>query len=203
MRPRVAFVAILLAGGAAVAALSIVAPPARGMKVKVAERSLAKLAPTELAQWIIEGRRDFVIVDLRDDPAYEAGHVRGAVHCGSCHEDKAAGRKAQAGEHFIDLTKKLVFYTDDGAAPRELPPILARNPRLALLTGGWRAWQRDVLAPVTFGGETDRSELEIKQRAEAIRAFMAGENATAPAPVRIVPVKRDGAHKAVGGGEGC
>jgi hypothetical protein len=205
-RAALAFAAVLLTASLAVAALSLRGPPARHMKRVVEQRSLLQVPPVELARWIIEGRRDFVVIDLRKDAAYEAGHVRDAVNCGSCHGDRAAGRQAQV-EHFIDLSKKLVLYTDAGDAALELPPIVARNPRLQVLAGGWEAWRRDILAPVVFGGETDRSALEAKLRREAVRAFFAGERldggSVAPAPAPIVPVKRDGAHKPAGPSEGC
>ncbi len=201
---KLAFVGLLLAGGVAVAALSIRGAPPRKVKIQVAQRRLIQVAPAELAQWIIAGRRDFVIVDLRSGDAYEAGHVRGAVHCGSCHEDKAAGRKAQEGPHFIDLSKKLVLY-DAGQAPLDLPPIIARNPRLYVLAGGYAAWQRDILAPVPFGDEPDRAVLEDKLRREAVRSFFAGErpDTGTVAPLPIAPVKRENAHKPAGPSEGC
>jgi uncharacterized protein len=202
-RATLAFVGLLLVGGVAVAALSLRGAPPRRVKLQVAQKGLAQVAPAELAQWVLEGRRDFVIVDLRKGDAYEAGHIRDAVHCGSCHEDKATGRKAQEGPHFIDLSKKVVLYADAGEAPLELPPIIVRNPRLYVLAGGYAAWQRDILAPVVLGGETDRSELEPKLRREAVRAFFAGERPATVAPLPLTPVKRENAHTPAGKAEGC
>jgi rhodanese-related sulfurtransferase len=204
-RRDLAFAAVLLAGGVAVAAMSLRGEPERARKLKVAQRALGQVAPAELASWIIEGRRDFVVVDLRDDAAYRAAHVRDAVHCGSCHQDAAAGRAAQEGPHFVDLSKKLVVYAADGDAGLELPAIVAKNPRLSVLAGGWEGWRREILAPVAFGGEVDRAEIEAKQRQEAVRAFFAGERpaARAVAPLPIAPIKRDHAHKPAGRAEGC
>ncbi len=204
-RRATAFAGLLLVGGVAVAALSLRATPERQVKLAVEQRSLPQVTPAELADWIVSGRRDFVVVDLRSDAAYRAGHVRDAVHCGTCHEDAAAGRAAQEGDHFVDLSKLLVVYAETGDARLELPPIVARNHRLSVLAGGWAAWRRDILAPVTFGGEVDRGEIEAKQRKEALRAFFAGERpATGTvAPLPITPIKRDSAHRPAGAKEGC
>jgi uncharacterized protein len=201
----IAFTSVLLAGGLAVAAASVWGPPPRQVKLRVDQERLPQVAPAELAQWIIEGRRDFVVVDLRGNAAYQASHVRDAVHCGTCHEDKDAAHEAQQGDHFVDLSKKLVLYADSGATPLELPPIVARNARLHVLAGGFAAWQRDILAPVALTGVSDRDELEARQRHEAVRAFFAGERPASGtvAPLPITPVKREGAHKPAGASEGC
>jgi rhodanese-related sulfurtransferase len=204
-RGAIAFAAVLLAGGAAVAALSLRGAPPRQVKVALLQETLPRVTPAELATWIVEGRRDFVVVDLRPEAAYREAHVRDAVHCGSCHEDAAEGRAAQEGAHFVDLSKKLVVYTETGDSRLELPKIVARNRRLAVLAGGWVAWRDEILAPVTFGGEVDRAELEAKLRREALRAFFAGERPAAGtvAPLPITPIKRDHAHRPAGRAEGC
>lgn len=199
----IAFVVVSLVGGIAVAGLSLRKEAPR--RVKLDESAVARrVLPGELAQWIIEGRRDFTVIDLRKTEAFEAAHVRDAVHCGSCHENKAEGRKA-AQEHFIDLSKKLVLYTDTGKETVELPKIIARNPHLHVLDGGWAGWQKEVLAPVTFGGETDPAQIEDKRKREAIRAFFAGERpqTAAPAQLPITPIRRENAHKPAGASEGC
>jgi rhodanese-related sulfurtransferase len=201
----VAFAGLLLAGGVAVAALSVRGGPERQVKLELQQATLPRVTPAELASWIIEGRRDFVVLDLRPEAAYRGAHVRGATHCGTCHDDAAAGRAMQEGEHFVDLSKKLVLYTATGDTPLELPAIVARNPRLSVLAGGWAGWRDEILAPVSFGGEIDRAELEAKLRREAVRAFFAGERPATQtvAPLPITPIKRDHPHRPAGRPEGC
>jgi len=197
-----AFAGVLLAGGVAVAALGAKGPPPRQVRYEV--KNYAQVAPQELAQWIIEGRRDFVVVDMRQASSFDAAHVRGAVSCGTCHENKEQGRKFLRESSFVDLSKKLVLYTETGKEPITLPKLLATNPRLYVLTGGWQAWKDEVLAPVTFGGEADESALAQKKKREAIRAFFSGERPTnAPADLPLSPIKRDNAHTPAAAREGC
>ncbi|MBE7486117.1 MAG: hypothetical protein HS104_39870 [Polyangiaceae bacterium] len=200
----IAFSAVLLISGAAVAGLSARGEPKRRLHYEVTKSAQVVTAP-ELAKWIIEGRRDFAVVDLRAAPAFQAGHVKDAVHCGKCHENAAEGRKALAESVFVDLSKKLVLYTETGSEPVELPKLLAKNPRLYLLRGGYQAWKAEVLAPVVFGGETDAEQLRAKQQKEAVRAYFAGERPQSgkAAVLPVTPIRRDNAHKPAGAHEGC
>jgi rhodanese-related sulfurtransferase len=199
----VTFAVVFLVAGAAVAGLSLRGEPQRRLHFGVSQTART-VKPTELASWIIEGRRDFAVIDLRGQPRFDQGHVRDAVSCGTCHTSAEEGRKAVQETMFVDLSKKLVLYTETGTEDVSLPKLLAKNPRLYTLAGGYAAWQRDVLAPVAFGGETDAEQVQEKQRREAVRAFFAGERATsAPAALPLAPIKRKAAHQPAGAREGC
>lgn len=201
MRP--VFVAVLLVAGVAVAALSFRGPPKRRLHHGVSQ-SARVVTPNELASWIIEGRRDFVVIDLREEADFKKAHVRDAVSCGSCHSSKDEGRQAMQEALFVDLSKKLVLYTETGTEAVDLPRLLAKNPRLYTLEGGYAGWQREVLAPVTFGGEANLEELRARQKREAVRAFFAGERpVAAPAALPLAPIKRKDAHAPAGAREGC
>ena len=196
------FAVVVLVASAAVAALSFRGEPKRRLRFGVSQRART-VTPQELASWIIEGRRDFAVIDLRDGEDFKKGHVRDAVSCGTCHDTAEEGRK-ETQETFIDLSKKLVLYTDTGDETVDLPRSLAKNPRLYTLTGGYEAWQREVLAPVPFGGETSAEQLQLKQQKEAVRAFFAGERPVTPkAVLPLAPIKRSSPHQPAGPREGC
>lgn len=202
---RVLFFAALGLLGAGVAAASIRGEPQRRIAFPLAVPPSQEVAPSELAAWIIEGRRDFTVVDMRPGAAFQAGHLRGAVSCGSCHQDRAEARKTQAGEAFVDLSKKVVLYTQTGREPVVVPRVLHDNPRVLLLSGGYEAWGRDVLAPVDLSAARTDEELAAARKRDAVRSFFTGEAAserpTAKLPVE--PVRRSGPHKAGGASEGC
>jgi rhodanese-related sulfurtransferase len=200
-----AFAATFAALGLVIALVSLRGEPQGQVAFDVGGPGQPSVTPVELAQWGIEGRRDFAIVDLRAQDRFKAGHVRGAVNCGSCHGSADEGKKAQEGETFVDLTKKLVVYTETGAEAVQLPKVLAENPRLFRLEGGYAGWRTQVLAPVTFGGEADDGELAAKKLKEAIRAFYAGERPATgdTAKLPITPIRRENTHKPAGAAEGC
>ena len=203
-RPVVAFFGVTLVAGTAVAALSL-RPVEKRVKFDLDAKAHLRVQPAELADWIVTGKRDFTVVDLRGTEAFDAGHVKDAVHCGSCHESRKEGRQA-AEEHFIDLSKKLVLYTQTGKERVELPRLLARNPRLYVLDGGYDRWQRDVMASVTVGGELDVDQAEAHKRHEAVRAFFSGERpgqGAQPAQLPVTPIRRENAHQPAAAHEGC
>lgn len=204
-RNRIVFAAVLLVSGLAVAALANRGPPPRRLVQVVDARTHQAVQPQELARWFVEGRRDFTVVDLREPTAFQAGHVRNAVSCSHCHDSAAEGRAAVEKGDFVDLSKKLVVYTETGRESVELPRALARNPRLMLLEGGYRGWRDEVLGKVSFEGVTDPERLEALGRREALRAFFSGERPSAApvAPLPVAPIRRESAHKPATAREGC
>jgi rhodanese-related sulfurtransferase len=197
---RVVFVGVLLGLGLAIAIGSVRGDPPRRLTATLATSARNAVSPSELAGWIIEGRRDFAVVDMRGADPYKAGHIRDAVHCGTCHQNKAEGRKAD----FLDLSKKVVLYAQ-ADEPIVLPKILSDNPHVMRLSGGYDAWSKEILAPVSFDGLKSQEDVYAARKREAVRAFFSGEIPTtpAPAPVTAEPVRRSGPHKAAGASEGC
>ncbi len=200
-----AFAAAVLVAGGAVAAMSAGGEPQHRQKFDVGRADHPAVTAPELAAWGIEGRRDYVLVDLRPSEDFKEGHIRGAVSCGTCHASADEGKKADQGEAFVDLTKKLVLYTETGAEKVKLPKLLADNPRLYILAGGYEAWKNQVMTPVSFGGETDEAQVLAKQKHEAVRAFYAGERPASGknAVLPVAPIKREGAHAPAKPSEGC
>jgi rhodanese-related sulfurtransferase len=190
---------------AGIAAASIRHPPERRV-LPLASSADHSVTPVELAGWIIEGRRDFTVVDLRSRSEFQAGNIRGAVSCSSCHQDRDEGRRAQAGEAFVDLSKKVVLYTQTGGEPVLVPKVLHDNPRVLFLTGGYEGWRRDVLAPVDLAAARTDEDLAAARKRAAVRSFFTGEAASSDRPTATLPlepVRRIGAHKAGTASEGC
>jgi rhodanese-related sulfurtransferase len=203
-RQRLLAGGVVLLLGAFIAAASLRGEPRRRLRYTVEADEGKRISPAALADWILQGRRDFVVIDMRERAAFDQGHIRAAVSCGTCHESRDEGRKAQASEQFVDLSKKLVFYTATGAEDVTLPKLLHDNPDLYLLSGGWAGWQREVLEKRPLEGLEGEAR-EGWLRHEAVRAFFSGERpATATeAKLPVTPIKRSGAHKEAGPSEGC
>lgn len=204
-KKQMAFAGALLAVAAIIAAASLKGEPKRKLSLKVESDASRLVEPAELADWIITGRRDFAVIDMRSSEQFQKSHIRQAVHCGTCHESKAEGAKAVKGETFVDLSKKLVFYTEGADEEVDLPRVLHDNPRLYRLSGGYARWQKDVLAPVSFEGLSDEDELAAAKKRESVRAYFSGERpAPAAARLPVAPIRRVGEHKgAAAASEGC
>ena len=199
-----AAVGVLLVGGFVALVSLAKGEPQRQVKFEVGGRR-PTVSATELARWGIEGRRDYVVVDLRSSEDFNEGHIRGAVSCGTCHASAEEGKRAEEGDTFVDLTKKLVLYADNGTESMKLPKVLAANPRLYLLAGGYDAWKAQVMAPVGLAGEGDETQLAERRRREAIRAFYAGERPGTgnAATLPVAPIKRQSPHAPAKAAEGC
>ncbi len=197
---------LVFGGGLALASLVVLAGALRGepryeLKSSVQLAASQRVLPGELADWIVSGRRDFALIDMRSPEAFGKDHIRGAVNCGTCHASKQEGRMT---ESFVDLSKKLVIYSEGDGESIQLPKILTKNQQIYRLAGGYEAWKSEVLAPVSFDGVTDEAALDAARKRDAVRAFMAGERATAPveAKLPVKPVKREAAH-GTAAAEGC
>jgi rhodanese-related sulfurtransferase len=141
---------------------------------------------------------------MRATKEYQAGHIRGAVSCGSCHAGKTDGQAAMQGAGFVDLSKKLVLYTETGKETIALPKMIAQNKRLYVLDGGYAGWKEHVLAPVVYGGETDEAEIAAKRQRDSVRGFFTGERPTSKvADLPVTPIRRENAHRPATTSEGC
>ena len=202
-RNRIAFAVAFVVLAAGVAGLSLRGDPLRPMTTSFKSDEEQTVTPDELASWIIEGRRDFTVVDMRPLEQYKKGHIGDAVSCGSCHESREEGRKSEA---FVDLTKKVVLYAQSNQDEIVLPKILAGSPRLLRLSGGWEGWSKEILSPELVDGLKSSEAVDDRERRQARRGFFTGETpaAAAPAKLPVEPVRRTSPHSGTAAAaEGC
>lgn len=164
----------------------------------------SSVTPDELSSWIVGGKRDFVVLDLRDDAAYKKGHIRGAVQCGNCHAGKKDGRSFLKEMPEIDFSKKLVFYTQTDKEPVKLPKVMVDNPRLFRLAGGYQAWDNQVMKEVKVEAGDSEAQVMAKRKQAAVRnMFLGKSSAGAGAQLKIKPIRRARTHSSAPADEGC
>jgi rhodanese-related sulfurtransferase len=157
----------------------------------------------ELADWIISGRRDFVMLDMRDPASYGKSHIRGAQNCGGCHQNKDEGNEFMEQQPEIDLTKKIVFYTNSGKEEISIPKILHDNVNLYWLRGGYAAWTEQILGEVAHNAADDERVTLAKRKRNAVRNFFLGKVTTlSQVKVKVKPLRRVRPHGAAED-EGC
>jgi rhodanese-related sulfurtransferase len=153
---RLAALAFLFGLGA------IAATPARGGRVTVDSRDMAwlaangsdRVAARALADWIIQGRSDFRLVDVRTAAAFAAGpRVQSA-------ENIPLTALFDAG---LDRGEKILLVGDDQVAVAQAWLLLEASgyAGASIVDGGLAAWRDQVVSPRVDGVDaTTRARLE-------------------------------------------
>lgn len=144
--------------------------------------------PVQLADWIIQGRNDFQLVDLRPEKDYAAYHIPGAesVPLASLSPDFAAHNQ------------KIIVYAADGSEGAKAWFLLeAQGFRAAyVLDGGLRNWQDSVLFPRKSPAT---SQIDFDRQTQVARYFggqpqdanvVAAASAVTPMPAVVAPPPR-------------
>lgn len=165
---------ISLAGGVIIAVASLFLEPGSGVAAELERDTEHRISPALLSDWILSGRRDFIVLDLRTADEYEKGHVKNAVSCPACHMNKAEGREFLKNRGEVNLSKKIVLYTEDGNRKILVPKRIIDNPNVYELEGGFAAWEEEILQEVAYNPDDDPGTIRRKQMQEARRAFHLG-----------------------------
>ena len=151
---------------------------------QAAARQTDRVSVEELAGWIIEGRQDFEIVDVRSATDFDSGHIGEArnVPVAAIVNDETLAS--------LPSGRKIVVYSngsENGAKAATLLRVAGYDAHV--VTGGYNAWNRRILNPDIPAAEFDGESLEsIEQRAYA--CYFVGNRgaATAERPkVEFVP----------------
>ncbi|GMU64819.1 MAG: hypothetical protein AMXMBFR36_10930 [Acidobacteriota bacterium] len=178
---RLALVAALLGLGA-----FAIGDPGAGSKVTLDAAELAAIVesevdhvtPDQLADWLLAGRQDYRVLDLRPDADFTAYHVPGA-------ERLAISDLAEAE---LPRNEKYVLYSEEGIHSAQAWMLMRaqRYPAVYILLGGISQWREQVLFPVAPpDGAPAAERLGFAARAERARYFGGAPRAAAaggPAP---------------------
>lgn len=140
----------------------------------------AMTPPTQVADWIIQGRNDFVVYDLRSSEAFAKGHLPGAVQV-----DPAKLQQPGIVRALPDY-KTLLFYDQgDDVDVKALTPLFARGLHVRILAGGYAGWQHQVLTPpVRVASREDAKR-------DAVAKFFRGESALGrPETLKELPASK-------------
>jgi hypothetical protein len=126
-------------------------------------RGEARVPPRELADWIVEGRADYRLIDLRDEAAFAGYHVPTA-------ENVPLTALADYG---LLRNEKIVLYADDDL-PAAKAWILLRGrgyKGVYTLQGGLTAWKDKVLFPVKPESPTPEEQARFEEAAHVAQFF--------------------------------
>ena len=137
------------------------------------ERREDHVAPAELAAWIIEGRSDYRLVDIRDPQSFAGYHIPTAENVPlATLLDGALGR-----------TDKIVLYGEGGIhAAQGWTALKGRGYTKAYsLLEGLEAWRDEVLFPVMPQNPSAEEQARF-ERAAQVAKFFGGQPRAAAAP---------------------
>ena len=165
----------------ALGALAVFADVAPGHTVRVDARELLTevaraedhVTPAELAAWIIEGRTDYRLVDIRSEQAFAEYHIPTAENVPIATVlDGALGR-----------TDKIVLYGDGGihAAQAWMALKGMGYRRVYTLLEGLDAWKDEVLFPLAPPSPSPEEQARF-ERAVQVARFFGGQPRAAVAP---------------------
>ena len=172
-------------------AIGLFAQPQRGPFVKLDARELALIVEqevdhvtaSELADWIVAGRADYRLLDLRSADEYAAYHVPTAENV----------ELSALPEYPLPRNETVVLYSGGGIHSAQAWMLLRAGGHSAayMLLGGLDAWQDEVLFPTLVQDADATARTQFERAAEVARFFggqaRTGVEAGGPAPAAELP----------------
>lgn len=136
---------------------------------QAAARQNDRITVGQLANWLIEARGDFVLVDVRTSADFEKGQIRDAISLPIAQLVTAETLESLARD------RKIVVYSNgsENAAKAEVMLRLAGFDA-HLLAGGYNAWQQQILNPDISAEELDGESLQVSAQ-RAYSCYFVGE----------------------------
>lgn len=151
---------------------------------QAAARQDDRVSAHDLATWLIEGRGDFQIIDVRMPADFEKGRIGDAqnIPLAELVTDTAIGA--------LPTDRKVIVYSN-GSENAAKATVLLRLAGINahLLTGGYNAWQAKILNPEISAEALDGESLETAEQ-RAYACYFVGERsdaATRPSSEPFVP----------------
>jgi rhodanese-related sulfurtransferase len=181
-RPRWTLNRALAAAALLLGVAAIAGDPNRGTSVRLDTQELATIVGStvdhvtvqELADWILQGRTDYRLIDLRSEAEYAAYHIPTA-------ENVPVARLPGYG---LGRNEKIVLYSEGGIHSAQAWFLLRaqKYPGAYILFGGLEAWTDEVLYPVVPAAATQQQIAAFERTAQVARFFGGGPRAaSAPA----------------------
>ena len=144
-----------------------------GDVAQAAARQDDRVSVVDLASWIIEGRGDFKLVDVRMPEDFERGKIGDAVNI------PIAQLVTQDALSNLPTDRLIIVYSNGSENAAKATVMLRLSGFDAhLLTGGYNAWQAKILNPEISATAFDGESLEIAEQ-RAYACYFVGERSDA------------------------
>ena len=140
---------------------------------QAASRAEDRVAVQQLAEWIVESKQDYKLIDIRDDKSYQDGHIDGAENIPMAVLVKPDSLKQLSG-------KKVIVYSN-GSENAAKAAVMLRLMGLDsyLLSGGYNAWHQQILNPDIPAQVADDEAPQVALQ-RAIACHFSGASAQMP-----------------------
>ncbi|MCC6397877.1 MAG: rhodanese-like domain-containing protein [Bacteroidetes bacterium] len=130
---------------------------------RVVETTTDHVTPEELADWIIQGRADYRLIDLRTAQEYGEYHIPGAENFGLTALPDAGLQKSE----------KIVLYSEGGIHAAQAWFLLKAKgySGVYMLFGGLDGWKDDVLFPSLAANPTPAQTVQFGKMKEVSKFF--------------------------------
>lgn len=159
-------------------------PEALGQSI---EESEDHIQPQTLSEWIIEGRKDYLLVDIRTPEEYEKSSIKGAVNIPLVEllkRDTLDGLPAE--------DKLIVIYSNGNSHAAQAWLVMkSAGIDTYILEGGLNYWSAAILNPQPPKGEFSDDEFLRYQQAKAVGNYFGGGSASSPEGEIAKPQKKN------------
>lgn len=142
------------------------------------EESEDQIDPKTVSEWIIEGRRDFMLIDIRGPEAFKQGHIKGA-------ENIPLSQLLQR-DSLDELPEdKLMVIYSNGSSHAAQAWLVMKTAGFDsyMLEGGFNYWNRVIMNPKVPAGEVSDDEILRYKTQLAVKGYFSGDAAMAPSQV--------------------
>jgi rhodanese-related sulfurtransferase len=139
---------------------------------KSIEESEDHIDPATVSQWIIEGRRDFMLIDIRGSEAFEQGHIKGA-------ENIPLSQLLQK-DTLDELPEdKLMVIYSNGSSHAAQAWLVMKTAGFDsyMLEGGFNYWNKVIMNPKAPGDEAPDDEILRYKTQLAVKGYFGGDAA--------------------------
>lgn len=131
-----------------------------------------QIDPGTLSEWIIEGRRDFLLIDIRSETEFEKSRIKGAENIPL----QRLLKKSTIEE--LPEDKMIILYSNGSSHASQAWLVMkAAGFDSYVLEGGLNYWNRYILNPKAppDPGEASDDEILLFQTRMAVKAYFGGE----------------------------
>lgn len=150
----------------------------------IVQKEVDHVAPLELADWIIQGRSDYRLIDLRSEKEFATYAIPGAESV----------PVVSLTDHGMAKNEKIVLYSDGGIHSAQAWMVLRSlgYKGVYMLRGGLEGWNDDVLFPTLAENADAATRINFAKTAEVSKYFggsprTGGSQTTAARPAIVAP----------------